>query len=101
MLEDIFKNNNIPFGGCTKPCFSSFKYNDPAIIVIIDEISVELTLAFRIPHHLMLQVLQVKCQPELLDYITNNVTGYDRLGLAVIEPKLQRAIFLISSVEKG
>ncbi|KAK2142816.1 hypothetical protein LSH36_910g00015 [Paralvinella palmiformis] len=74
----------VNFGGFYRPNFSRFRENGPALTVKLEDISVDFTVAFRVPSHVMYEILHRKCRPDILRYVKRNLRHYLSLGLVVL-----------------
>jgi len=85
VIQESCREMGVNFGGFLRPNFSLFRENDPALTVKLDDISVDFTVAFRVPSHVMYEILHRKCRPDILKYVKRHIRCYLSLGLAVTD----------------
>ena len=83
-IQESCKEMQLEFGGYDRPYFSGFVHNEPALTLTINDIVVDITLAFESPHHLTWKVLNVRADSNLLRCIKRTVPNYARLGVLLV-----------------
>ncbi|KAK2138377.1 hypothetical protein LSH36_3163g00010 [Paralvinella palmiformis] len=85
-LKESCRVKHVDFGGFLRPCYGGFTVNGPALTVKLDDISVDLTVTFRVPSHMTWRVLKHRCRPDLLRLTKQSIINYAKRGLAVVSP---------------
>ncbi|KAK2146913.1 hypothetical protein LSH36_579g04022 [Paralvinella palmiformis] len=84
VIQESCHEMRVNFGGFMRPNYSQFRKNGPAFTIKLEDISVDFTVSFHVPSHVMCEILHRKCRPDVLRYIKQYLGRYSSLGLVVV-----------------